>query len=222
MYKSLAYKEWLKIRWAVLGALIVELAVLTGLFIHLRAIIEFNKANGVWTYIVFKDYMFFDQIKYIPLLVGMAVAISQFYPEIQSSRLKLTLHLPLKENNTLLFMVLVGFIQLLILFIIFFVILYSGSTLVFPAQITYAMFLTSLPWILAGFASYFILVVLMVEPLWSRRIIIAIAGVSFLEQLMMKEGYGAFKSVLLPFTIITLLLSFLILLSGFRFKRGAR
>jgi len=222
MYKSLAYKEWLKSRWAIIGALIVEVAILTGLFIHLRAIIEFNKANGVWSYIVFKDYMFFSQIKYIPLLVGLAVGISQFFPEIQSSRLKLTLHLPLKENNTLLFMMLFGFMQLLILFIVFMAILYIGSSIVFPAQITSAMYISALPWFFAGFAAYFIVASVMVEPLWSRRIIIAIAGISFVEQVLMSEGYGAFKFVLLPMVLITLALGYLIILSGFRFKRGAR
>ncbi len=222
MYKALSYKEWLKVRWVVLGALVVEVAVLIALFIHLRAIIEFNKANVIWSYIVFRDYMFFDQIKYIPLLIGLATGIAQFYPEVQSSRLKLTLHLPLKENNTLLFMMATGFIYLLVMFLVFMGILYFGSSVVFASQITYAEFITAVPWFLSGFAAYFLSAVIMVEPLWSRRIVLAVAGVSFIEQLMSGESYGEFKYVLLPFALMTLVLSFLIILSGFRFKRGAR
>lgn len=223
MYKSLAYKEWLKVRWFFIGALALELLFLFSLFINLRAILEFNAAKDIWNSIVVKKYIYFNQIKFIPLILGFMIAVSQFYTEIQDSKLKLTLHLPLKENSSLLFMVGFGFALLLILFAILVISLVIGSSIVFPAEIIKAMLLTLAPWLLAGFTVYFVVANLFIEPLWiTRRALLLIVGAEFISLLLISRGYAAYKFILLPLTFITIVFGYIILLAGFRFKRGAK
>ena len=84
------------------------------------------------------------------------------------------------------------------------------------------MLLTVTPWFLAGIATYFITSVAMVEQLWIRRIIIAIFGFGFIDILMSGDSYGQFLFVIPHYAIFTLLLGYLIILAGFRFKRGVR
>ncbi len=223
MYKSLAYKEWLKVRWFFIGALFIEAVFLFSLFINLRAILEFNAAQNIWNSIVVKNYIYFTQIKFIPLILGFMIAVAQFYTEIQDNKLKLTLHLPLKENNALLFMVGFGFVLLFILFFLLSIILAIGSSTVFPAEIIKAMLITLFPWLLAGFAVYFIVANLFIEPLWiTRRALLLIVGAEFISLLFITKGYANYKFVLLPLTLITLVFGYIILLAGFRFKRGAK
>ncbi len=223
MYKSLAYKEWLKVRWFFIGALLIETVFLFSLFINLRALLEFNAARDIWNSIVVKKYVYFNQIKFIPLILGFMIAVAQFYTEIQDSKLKLTLHLPLKENSSLLFMVGYGFILLLILFSFLVIALIIGSSVVFPAEIVKAMLLTIGPWLLAGFTVYFVVANLFIEPLWiTRRAVILIVGAEFISLLLLSKGYAAYKNILFPLTIITMIFGYIILLAGFRFKRGAK
>jgi hypothetical protein len=222
MYSSLAYKEWLKVRWTFAITFLIGLAVLFSVYLNLRAIVEFNNANMVWNYIVFKGYMFFGQFKYIPFLIGLAVGIAQFLPEIQSLRLKLTLHLPLREDSTLLFMLFFGFSLVVVQFVVYLLLLVLISVGAFPAEITVAMVVSVLPWFIAGVATYFLTAVIMIEQLWFRRMALALFGFGFIDILFTGNEYGEYVYVLVQFALFTLLLGYLIVLSGFRFKRGVR
>lgn len=223
MYKSLAYKEWLKVRWFFIGALVLEVLVLLSLFINLRAVLEFNAANQIWNTIVFKKYIYFNQVKYIPLFIGFMLGAAQFYTELQESKLKLTFHLPLKENNMLLFMVGFGFTLLFVLFSFLLFVLVIGSSVVFPSEIINAMLLTLIPWFLAGFTVYFVVANVFIDPVWvTRRTVLIILGVEFISLILLSKGYSAYKGILLPLTLVTFIFGYVILLSGFRFKRGAK
>ncbi len=222
MFKALAYKEWLKVRWAYAISFLIGLIVLLVINLNMRAIVEFNNANTIWNYIVFKGYMFFSQLEYIPILVALILGFAQFLPEVQNLRLKLSLHLPLKENSTLLFMLTYGFLLLLSQYIIFAILLTLISVKFFPSEITVAMLITVVPWFLAGMATYFVVSVTLVEQLWLRRIIIAIFGFGFIDILMSGDSYGQYLYVIPHYVIFTLLLGYLIILAGFRFKRGVR
>ncbi len=222
MYKSLAYKEWLKVRWFALVAFGLEVIALIYIFTNLRATIEFNSAFDIWNVIIFRNFMFFEPIKYIPVFVGLMVGLSQYLPEILDMKLKLTLHLPLKENYIFLFLNLFGTLLLLALFIPIILIIVVVSISIFPSEIVSATLLTILPWFLAAFVLYYFISAIMIEPLWIRRVIIAVVGFVFVMQFLFETGYGAYQHILLPLFIITLFFSVLHLLSGLRFKRGAK
>ena len=222
MYKSLAYKEWLKLRWVALAAFGLEVIALIYIFSNLRATIEFNSAFDIWNAIVYKSYMFFGAIKYIPIFIGLLIGIFQYLTEILEMKLKLTLHLPLKENNVFIFLNMFGSMLLLALFLPVVVILIIGSNLVFPAEITYATMLSIAPWFLAAFVAYYFVAALMIEPLWSRRIVIAIVAFIIVNPFLLGTGYGVYEPILFLLFIILLAFIGLHILSGLRFKRGAK
>ena len=222
MYKALAYKEWLKVRWFVLAAMGLEIIALIYIFSNLRATIEFNSAVNIWNYVVFRNLMFFEPIKYIPLFIGIIIGVAQYLPELSEMKLKLTLHLPLKENNVFVFLNLFGTVLLFLLFLPVVFILLAGSSVVFPQEIITATILTIIPWFLAAFVVYYFLSAIMIEPLWSRRVLILIIGFVWLFQLLMSSSYGEYKLIIRSLFILVILFSYINLLSGLRFKRGAK
>lgn len=222
MYKSLAYKEWLKLRWVALVALSLEIVTLIYIFSNLRAAVEFNSAFDIWNVVVHKNYMFFGSIKYIPLFIGLLLGVFQYLPEILEMKLKLTLHLPLKENSVFIFLNAFGTMILLGLFLPFIIILLGASNIVFPHEITTATILTIIPWFLSAFVAYYFVAAVMVEPLWTRRIIISIVGFILVNPLLIDTGYVTYKLILFPLLLIVLTFTGLHILSGLRFKRGAK
>lgn len=222
MYKALAYKEWLKIRWWAVGSLILELLLLIYIFTNLRTVIEYNSAEMIWSSIIYKSYMFFQSLKYIPFVIGIFISVAQYLPEVLDLKLKLTMHLPLEENRVLLFLNLFGTTTLFILFIPLVIVLVIGSSIVFPSEITYAMILSIIPWFLAGFLSYFFVSAIMIEPAWGRRLVIAIIGYFLINEFLVDVILGGFIKIIVILILFTLLYNYVHMLSGLRFKRGSK
>ncbi len=222
MFNALSYKEWLKTRWVFLAAVVLGIMSILTIFLNLGAIAEFNDANAVWNYIVFKKYLFYGDFKFVPAVIGFVIAVSQFYPEANNLRLKLTLHLPLNENKLLFYMLGFGTLMQIVLNILFILLLSLVTSHFFPYEIVVSQFYTVLPWILAGFVTYFFVSAIMVDPLWPRRVILLLVGYEIISFYLINNGYECYDTSIHWFIIIALLEFFLIFLSGFRFKRGAR
>lgn len=222
MFASIMYKEWLKIRWTYLVAAIIGVFIVLEIFLNLGQIIEFNKANSVWNYIIFQKYLFYSDFQFIPAFIGLIVGIAQYFPEIQDKRLKLHLHLPMRENNLLLSMVAIGTVLLIIIYSFLLLGLSLVTLVYFPYEILVSLINTVLPWIMAGFVIYFITAALFVEIRWARRVSVGIIAFAFVSMLYYYMGYDSFNKAIPVFTIIAMSLSLLILLSGYRFKRGTK
>ena len=111
---------------------------------------------------------------------------------------------------------------LLALFLPVILILIIGSNLVFSAEITYATMLSITPWFLAAFIAYYFVAALMIEPLWSRRIVIAIVAFILVNPFLLGTGFGVYEPILFLLFVIVLAFIGLHILSGLRFKRGAK
>ena len=98
------YKEWLKIRWFLIGATITGLLVVAYLFLNTQRFITFQGANKVWYSILFLNMQYFSLLKYIPFLIAIGIGVAQYFPETINKRIKLTFHLPINENKILLMM----------------------------------------------------------------------------------------------------------------------
>jgi hypothetical protein len=166
--------------------------------------------------------MFFDSIKFLPILIGILIAVAQYLPEMIDSKLKLTLHLPLSEENIFTFFNLFGTTLLVLLYVPVFLILLFGSSLVFPTEIIDAIALSIFPWFVAGIAVYYFVALAILEPIWGKRIVILIVGFILTKVFFYDAGYGAYSNINLALFIFTLLLFPLIQLPGFRFKRGVQ
>jgi hypothetical protein len=182
--------------------------------------IRFYEANNYLYNIVFRNYIFFSWLLYIPALSGLILAITQFYPEINEKRLKLTLHLPMKENSILMSMIGYGLGTLLIIYFISNIVLWSICSEFFPSEIAAATLNTVYPMYLAGFIAYMASTAIFIEPRWLQRIIMIIISSGIISNLLYLRGFSHFSQVNFPITTITFIFIVFSLYATNRFRRG--
>lgn len=220
MLKSLLYKEWIKIRLVVWIASGLSLLALINIFLKVRHDILFVDASNYWYSFLFRGVTFFSILKFLPFIVGLAVALAQYFPETVNKRIKLTFHLPVSENGVLIWMHAFGALVLLAVFMVVLGLFTAGSAIFFPSNIIRASLLTMMPWFLGGMATYFLVALILLEPMWLFRGLYAAVAAGFVTIFYTGASIGGFKPVLLPLTLITLLLSLVVLFSGYRFRKG--
>ncbi|MDR3668539.1 MAG: hypothetical protein P4L35_16985 [Ignavibacteriaceae bacterium] len=218
MYNALIYKEWLKIRWAFWGMTLLSLLILTYVLLNIAYGMESVGPKNFWGFVILMNYPFFTDIQYIPVLAGIVLAFAQFSPEMNSSRLKLTMHLPAKENTLLFQMISIGFFLLLGLFILISVLVGTISGFYFPKEVVSFVLNTSFSWSIGGLVAYFLSAAIIIEPVWSRRLVLIPFSLGFLD-LFISTGNPHYQLEVF-FLFSGLLTSVLILLPAYHFKRG--
>lgn len=220
MTKAIIIKELLKTRRAFWVCILLALFFTVYAMLGINRVITTHGVEHIWLIMLMKDQTFIDSIKYIPLLCGLLIGLSQMMPEMQQNRLKLTLHLPCSSLKLLMTMLATGFTELTLIFLIQFVsiwIFYSG---IIVAEMTWHVLMTSLTWYIAGYTAYFFATAVCLEGRWKRRILLALIGVGFATLYYLQPVPGAYNGYL-PFAIIaTLLLATLSYQSIIRFKQG--
>lgn len=220
MYKALIYKEWLKLRWTY--CILAALSLLTLIYIAVSVAhdIEFNSAKAIWGAIIYLKYPFFSDIKYVFIATGVVMAIVQFFPEMNSDRLKLTLHLPVEEKKLLLQMISIGLVFIAVLYMCILAAIVIISSVHFPSEITMSAVATIIPWLLSGLAAYLAVSTIVVEPIWIKRIELLVVFIGYLFLFDFSLDYSS-QAVL--FLIITgSFFGLFILISGYHFKRGIK
>jgi hypothetical protein len=220
MLKSLIYKEWIKIRLVVWIAMGLSIVALINIFLKVRHDIIFVDAANYWYSFLFRGVTFFSILKFLPFIIGLAIAIAQYFPETVNKRIKLTFHLPVSENGVLIWMHTFGALVILTMFLAVLVLFTVGSAIFFPSNIIRASLLTMMPWFLGGMATYFLLALILLEPMWIYRGLYTAVAAGFVTVFYTGASIGAFRPVLMPLALITLLLSFVVLFSGYRFRKG--
>ncbi|MDR2682273.1 MAG: hypothetical protein LBB64_00200 [Dysgonamonadaceae bacterium] len=222
MYQSLLYKEWIKTRSAIIGIAAVFAGVGIYSFLKINEGIRLSGIVNVWETAVQKDPLFFPYFEYLPLLAGILLATTQYIPELQFKRLKLTLHLPLKENHILLTLLLYGVGVLALLLLVTLPVLLWGLSRQFPAELVRAAFQQLTPWFLAGPAAYLITAWVCLEPQWKQRMWNLIPGILFLSLFLLTGVSGAYRS-LEPYLVVAIVASFFFsFYSTARFKEGVQ
>ncbi len=220
MIKALFYKEWLKIRSATFILALIYIVIILKISLESSYQIRFLNANMYWYKIIILGNIFFSDLKFYPALMGLVIAFTQYMPEINASRLKLTLHLPLKENVILISMVGFGSLILLGLNILGLGLFSLITITIFPWEFLLNAWITLCPWLLAGFTMYWAAAAIFVEPIWLKRIFLIIFSVGYLSFYYYSEIYSQYEQSLLWFLIIALFFSIMILYTGQRFRRG--
>lgn len=222
MIKAIFYKEWIKMRYFYpLSALLLTGFTLYAL-LRIQRVITFRGVAHLWEVLLEKEVVLIDTLQYLPMLLGILLALTQFVPEMSQKRLKLTLHLPFPERRMILLMEGIGAGALTLLLLLQGVILWGYLTTVLPPELTARILLTALPWALAGLTLYLLTAWICLEPTWRRRIvnILIAAGIGrlfFLSDL--PEAYNG----MIPWLVLLLAGSlFFPLLSTWRFKQGCQ
>lgn len=226
MIKSLIYKEWLKVRWTLIALAMLNLLVVVSTCVSIANAFGLIDASKLYGDIVALQNLFYYDLLYIPFLTGLLLGIVQFYPEINSSRIKLTLHLPMKESKALMTMQLFGIGSMFLVFAVDVIILLWFSSKYFPSEIINGMLISILPWLLAGFVIYIFITIIFVDTSWSRRAIIGLTGLAFVNNYYLSTMYGgtiySYSESWFYFVIMIIIISPLILWSGNNYKRGVK
>ena len=113
MKKAILYKEWIKTHRYFWLALIVSSVFVIYALLQLQRVIGFKGVEHLWEILLSRETVFIELLTYVPLAIGVLLALVQFVPEIQQKRLKLTLHLPYPQRSMIGLMLAAGLVQLL-------------------------------------------------------------------------------------------------------------
>lgn len=220
MIKALFYKEWIKTKWYIAVAVAVSAGFAGFAMLRVARACSLKGAAHIWQVMIDRDAIFIDLMQYVPLIIGLGLAVVQFVPEMQNRCFKLTLHLPVKASVAVISMLLYGTVMLLAVFLPAVIIMLCSLKPVMAVELWQHILFTSAPWYAAGFAAYYLTAWISLEPAWRMRIADGAMALLFIRiyfQPAKPEAYNGFMPLL---AVATLLLAFLSLLSLVRFRDG--
>ena len=220
MKKAIFYKEWIKTRRYTLLALILSLVFVGYALLQLQRVIGFKGVGHLWEILLSRDTVFIEVLTYVPLAIGVLMAVVQFVPEMQQKRLKLTLHLPFPQRRMVTLMLSSGLV--LGIFLLNYAVLWIYLQSILAPELVSRILLTALPWYLCGLTGYLLAAWICLEPTWHRRIVnlLIAAGVIRIFYLgTTPEAYNCFLIGLALYVVVIVLLP---QLSVARFKQGCQ
>lgn len=220
MEKALLFKEWLKTRRVFAVSLILAVAMASYTVLMMNRLIELKGVEHLWLIMLLRDNSFVDIIKYVPIVIGIAIGVSQMAPEMMQKRLKLTLHLPYPQDRLISLMLLTGIIELLVIFLIQIGIIAVYDSAILPRELVCRVILTTLPWYFAGFTAYLFTTSICLEGTWKRRVILGLLCVATLMIYFLQPALEAYNGMIIIMIIFFFLLSILSFGSVIRFKEG--
>lgn len=223
MIKALFYKEWIKTRGSVLLVIAIMAGLVAYTFINSSQGLRVSGAVQVWNAVITKDAQLMPGImQWLPALAAVLLSLTQFVPEMTNKRLKLTLHLPRRENTILTALIAYGLTVLTAVYLLAYAALIAGFSVNYPAEMVSGMAWRSLPWFLGGLCAYLLTAWVCLEPVWKHRILYAVAGVCMCSLFFLRGPSGAyipFMPYLIAFTLACFTFPFY---SAARFKDGAQ
>lgn len=220
LFSALSYKEWMKTR-QILGIFLLIFAVaVVYSIIDIRHDIRIDGADNVWYRYFFQGASVAPLFRWAPALAGLAVALSQFVPEMTNKRLKLTLHLPSGETSIMACMLVYGVVCLVVLFAVAEVALVLLASAVLPSEIICSMLQQHLPWLASGIAAYGFTAWVCIEPQWKQRVCNAVIAVAGMSVLFVSLAAGAYIHFLLAMLVIMIVALLAPIYSCARFKDG--
>lgn len=220
MWKSILYKEWLKLKWIFLIFTLLGIAVVSSIFLNVQHDFLFSGATNYWYSTLYMGLQYFSLLKYVPLVIGIAIGVAQYFPETVNKRIKLSFHLPINENRLLILMMFCGTISLLLSFGAMFLLFWVLSSHFFPHEIVWAAIVSVTPWFLAGFAIYYLISLIVLEPVWKYWILYGLMGYVIIGLYLESSVAGGFEPINLKFIVLTILFSLSSLFSAYRFRKG--
>lgn len=220
MLRSIFYKEWIKIGRAAILLTAVGLLLIAGIYLTVRHDLLLKDAELYWYDIVYQKMIYFSIFKFMPLVTGLLIGLAQFVPETVEKRIKLSLHLPINEEEVVLKMLGIGTTIVLTSFLLLFAVIYAWGLVYFPVEMVQKTAVTVLPWFYSGLATYFLASFVVLEPLWKYRILYILTGGAFITFFYKSNVAGAYQPILLPLLLCVIMASISSLFSIYRFRKG--
>ncbi len=220
MIKAIFYKEWLKTRLLWFIAVVSHVGLVVYLLLSLRSTLLSHGTVETWATMIGRDTLMIGRLTYLPLLTGVILSLCQWLPEMVQKRIRLTLHLPIDYTRSVTAMLLFGFIGLSVLFMLDASLLAVVEQRWLPRELVWRIFLTCLPWYIAGLLGYSLAAWCILEPQWRGRCFNMLISVPLIA-LCFLTTQPACYIYMFPWLIALLLVATILpLYSVYRFKLG--
>ena len=220
MIYSIFYKEWIKVRYFFLALVCLNGAVCLKIWVDIRQQLQAEHAEMIWYQAIHIQSLFYSDIRYIPLLSGICLAVVQFVPEILQKRLRLSLHLPVDRECLLAIFLALGLGLYAVLALLDTAAIWTVSRYYFPVEVAVSSLTTLLPWHYAGFVGYLGMSLILLEPAWSRRVFVLLVFSGFISLLFSGSGYCRLNPALPWLMLLSPLFFLTVFQGGSRFQQG--
>ena len=220
MFVSILLKEWLKLRWFFFASLVLNFAVCIKIFFDIRQRMHTEHAEMVWYQAIHIHAVLYQDIRFLPLLAGLVLAVAQFVPEMLGRRFRLSLHLPMGRDGMLSLCLLGGVSLYLLIAMVDLASIYWMLSYYFPVEVAGSSLSTMAPWLFAGLIAYFGGVTVLLETSWPRRAFLLLIFAVLLSILFQGVGYGWFTPSLGWLAALLPLAMLCVFESGRRFQQG--
>lgn len=220
MIRPLFYKEWIKTRWFLLLAFIVLVGVSSYAMMVFQHAVSRKGMEHLLIMMLMRKATLVQLVKYLPIGVGLGIAIVQFVPEMHKKCLKLTLHLPFAISKSIGTMLAWGTLMLVLCFTSSFLIIFGTLYGPLPSELLAQSLSTLYPWYAAGFFAYFMVSATVLEPTWGWRIGYALITVLGLRIYLLSDQPFAYTHFTWEMITLIVLASTLSWQSVHRFKVG--
>ena len=222
MISSVLLKEWLKLKYFFTGVLVLNIGVCLKIYFEIRGLILSEHPEMIWYEAIHLHNIFFRDIMFFPLATGLILAAAQLVPEISRRRMRISLHLPLHRDLLLVLSVAAGLLFFLVAAGIPAVFIYFTMRAWFPYEISLTVFTTMGPWVLAGILGYLGGIAVLLEPLKTRKVFLAIVFSVIISVMYTGVGYGWLSPAMPYLAWLAPLFLLCVFSSGHRFQqRGA-
>ncbi len=224
MIKSILYKEGVKTSRLLLLLLIVAVALVVYTFLNNAYNFRNDGAVAQFSAIADRNISFIPNfVVWFFVVIPIAISAVQYVNEIVDKRLKLTLHLPHCETSILAAMQLFGLCSTLVIYSLIIAPLYCGMLIYYPIELVNASVSALLPYVMAGLASYFFAMWVVVEPVWRRRVVSLLVWIGTMSIFMIDSAkLTSYSSAILTLTLLLIGSWVCSLYSSARFKDGAQ
>lgn len=185
MLKQLLKKELIKLKYL----LFFILAVIFGVsFIYYTntnyAFSGVEPESQMWYQAIHIGFLPHENLQYVTLFIALTISLAQFLPETVSKKFRIPLHLPISQNATLIFYLLIGTIFIVLLNIIFLAPIYFITAHFYPIELANQSLSSLSMFVVASLGIYGGVSALIIEPILRHKVFLFIIAVSF--------GYFAF------------------------------
>jgi len=218
MIRSVFLKEFYKIRWLMLMVVLANAAVCVYVSVTTRRLFILDHPEVVWYRVLHLGQINYADVKYLPLLSGIAIAFIQYLPEMWQQRLRLSLHLPVPIQTLVFVHIWIGLAAFCTAMLPCALTLGWLTLHFFPAETLRTIFLTVLPWGFAGVAGYLGGTLVLLEPNLRLKAFNAVICAGVVGLYLQWAEPGQYTRILPQLVLPLGLLMFAVLVPAYRFR----
>ena len=224
MFQAIFYKEWVKSRNVVILLGVIAIALVAHSLLMTTHLFRNDGAVSAWISVSQGEVPAISTVvKSFFLVSAIALSVIQYTSEMVNKRFKLTLHLPKSENFLFTALLLYGVLVLSVIYTAMTAMLMGVMAYYYPQEILIHTLLDLIPQMLIGFAAYFFIAWVVIEPIWKRRLAALLVSLATLEAFVVTgRGIGTLLYSIPYLFLIVIIAVACAFYSASRFKDGAQ